>query len=120
MYGEDVDLSYRIQKAGYKNYYLADTTIIHFKGESTKKSSINYVRVFYKAMSQFVKKHYSGSKAGLFNAVINIAIWARAILSLLGKAVRYIGLPLIDALIIFISFWLVKEVWSKFIRPDII
>ena len=120
MYVEDVDLSYRIQKAGYKNYYLADTTIIHFKGESTKKSSINYVRVFYKAMSQFVKKHYSGSKAGLFNVVINIAIWTRAILSLLGKAIRYIGLPLIDAIIIFISFWLVKEVWSQFIRPDII
>lgn len=120
MYGEDVDLSYRIQKAGYKNYYLADTTIIHFKGESTKKGSINYVRVFYKAMSLFVKKHYSGSKAGLFNAVINIAIWARAVMSMIGKAIRFIGLPLIDAIIIFISFWLVKEIWSQFIRPDII
>ena len=56
MYGEDVDLSYRIQQAGYKNYYLADTTIIHFKGESTKRGSLNYVRMFYYAMSVFVRK----------------------------------------------------------------
>ena len=38
MYGEDIDLSYRITKAGYKNYYFPDTRIIHYKGESTKKS----------------------------------------------------------------------------------
>ncbi len=38
MYGEDIDLSYRVLKAGYKNYYLADTKIIHYKGESTKKA----------------------------------------------------------------------------------
>ena len=54
MYGEDVDLSYRIQKMGYKNYYLAETSILHFKGESTKKGSLNYVRMFYSAMSIFV------------------------------------------------------------------
>ena len=46
MYGEDIDLSYRIQKAGYKNIYFPQTTIIHYKGESTKKSSVNYVFVF--------------------------------------------------------------------------
>ncbi|MDZ7846270.1 MAG: glycosyltransferase family 2 protein [Owenweeksia sp.] len=51
MYGEDIDLSYRLLKAGYKNFYLADTSIIHYKGESTKKGSLNYVYVFYKAMA---------------------------------------------------------------------
>ena len=66
MYGEDVDLSYRIQKAGCKNFYFAATTIIHFKGESTGEGSFKYVRLFYKAMSLFVKKHYSGSRAGIF------------------------------------------------------
>jgi GT2 family glycosyltransferase len=70
MYGEDVDLSYRIQKAGYKNYYFAESTIVHFKGESTKKGSLNYVKMFYKAMSVFVKKHYGGTKAGMFNFLI--------------------------------------------------
>ena len=66
MYGEDVDLSYRIQKAGYKNYYFSGSSIIHFKGESTRKGSLNYVRLFYNAMSIFVRKHYGGGKAGTF------------------------------------------------------
>ncbi|HRN78794.1 MAG TPA: glycosyltransferase family 2 protein [Ferruginibacter sp.] len=57
MYGEDIDLSYRIQQAGYRNYYFAGTTILHFKGESTVKSSA-YVRHFYHAMKLFVQKHY--------------------------------------------------------------
>ena len=46
MYGEDIDLSYRITKAGYKNYYFPETRIIHYKGESTKRTSVNYVLVF--------------------------------------------------------------------------
>ncbi len=58
MYGEDIDLSHRIIKAGYKNYYLPATTIIHYKGESTKKISLGYVIVFYKAMNIFAKKHF--------------------------------------------------------------
>lgn len=62
MYGEDIDLSYRIQQAGYKNYYLAETTLIHFKGESTIKSSA-YVRHFYHAMKLFVRKHYKNPLA---------------------------------------------------------
>ena len=78
MYGEDIDLSYRIQKAGYKNYYFAESSIIHFKGESTKKGSLNYVRMFYKAMRVFLKKHYGASKAGVFNLLIQAAIFLRA------------------------------------------
>jgi GT2 family glycosyltransferase len=83
MYGEDVDLSYRIQKGGYKNYYLADTGIIHFKGESTKRGSLNYVRLFYSAMGTFVIKHYGGSRAALFTASIHLAygcgpLWRQA------------------------------------------
>ena len=79
MYGEDIDLSYRIQKAGYKNYYFADSTIIHFKGESTKKGSLNYVRMFHKAMILFVRKHYK--KVRLFNILMRIGIACNAVLS---------------------------------------
>jgi GT2 family glycosyltransferase len=57
MYAEDIDLSVRITKAGYKNYYFAGTTITHYKGGSTKKDT-KYVRQFYKAMSQFAAKYY--------------------------------------------------------------
>jgi O-antigen biosynthesis protein len=126
MYGEDVDLSYRIQKTAslatgsrYKNYYLAATSIIHFKGESTKRGSLNYVRMFYKAMSLFVHKHYGGTRAGFFTSFIQLAIWARAALTAVGKLVRWVGLPVLDALVILASFWLMKEVWVQYVRPDI-
>ena len=77
MYGEDIDISYRIQKAGYTNFYFAETCVIHFKGESTRKGSLNYVKMFYKAMSVFVKKHYGGTTAGLFNFFIHVGILDR-------------------------------------------
>ena len=78
MYGEDIDLSYRILKGGYKNYYFAESNIIHYKGESTKKSSINYVFVFYKAMIIFAKKHFSKTHIKTFSFLISIAIYFRA------------------------------------------
>jgi len=119
MYGEDIDLSYRVQKAGHKNYFFAGSSIIHFKGESTKKGSLNYVRMFYSAMSIFVKKHYGGAKAGIFLFFIKSAIWLRAILSATANGIRKIGLPLIDALLILLSFWLAKLTWNNLFKPEI-
>ena len=118
MYGEDVDLSYRIQKAGYRNYYVADTRIIHFKGESTRKGTMNYVRMFYNAMSIFVRKHYGGSRAGIFNFLIHVAIWFRAGLSAVSGFIRRIGLPLIDAGLILLCFWGMKTIWTTYVRPE--
>lgn len=76
MYGEDIDLSYRLTLEGYKNYYLP-TTIIHYKGESTKKDSIRYVKVFYEAMLIFFKKHFPNYSIP-FAILIRMAIYARA------------------------------------------
>ena len=58
MYGEDIDFSYRIQQAGYHNYYLGTVPILHYKGESTDKYSFKYIERFYGAMKIFSKKYY--------------------------------------------------------------
>ncbi len=100
MYGEDIDLSYRITLGGYKNYYYPQTRIIHYKGESTKKSSVNYVFVFYNAMIIFAKKHFSQKNAKLFSFLINLAIYFRASVALLNRFIKKIALPLIDYLVI--------------------
>jgi len=96
MYGEDIDLSYRITQGGFDNYYFADTSIIHYKGESTKKSSVNYIFVFYNAMVIFAEKHFSNKNAKLFSMLINIAIWFRASISLLRRFISWLILPLLD------------------------
>lgn len=74
MYGEDIDLSFRMQEAGYKNYYIGEYAVIHFKGESSRKGSSSYVRMFYSAMNVFVKKHYKPGNAKLFSLFIQSAI----------------------------------------------
>jgi len=103
MYGEDIDLSYRITKAGYKNYYFPHTTIIHYKGESTKKASINYVFVFYRAMIIFAQKHYSQKHAQLFSILINAAIYGRASIALVFRMLSNSYLWLLDLALFFMS-----------------
>jgi len=112
MYGEDIDYSYRIIKAGYKNVYFPNTRIIHYKGESTKKSSVNYVFVFYKAMKIFANKHLSHRNALLFSFLINFAIYLRASLSLLKRFLNKIFVPLIDFSIIWIGMYFLQKFWS--------
>ena len=80
MYAEDIDLSFRIIQSGFSNYYLADTTIIHFKGESTVRD-FRYVKLFYRAMIQFVGKHYTGIAGSLYAILLKMAIWFRALFS---------------------------------------
>ena len=114
MYGEDIDLSYRIVKSGFKNYYFADTTIIHYKGESTKKGSLNYVRVFYGAMMIFAKKHFTGQEATIFIALMQLAVWFRAGLTLVSGLISRIYFPLFDAFLIFIGLYFLKDFWSNY------
>jgi O-antigen biosynthesis protein len=113
MYGEDIDLSYRIIKAGYKNYYFPKTRIIHYKGESTKKSSINYVIVFYKAMIIFARKHFSQKNANLFSFFINLAIYLRAFLAITVRSFNKIFLPIIDTLTIFTGVYFITDYWER-------
>jgi len=112
MYGEDIDLSYRIKLAGFENYYYPGTTIIHYKGESTKKSSINYVVVFYKAMIIFARKHFTPKNARLFSFLINMAIYLRASISILRRVFLSVITPLTDALLIYTGFYLMQPLWA--------
>ncbi len=113
MYGEDIDMSYRITLAGFKNVYFPHTTIIHYKGESTKKGSINYVRTFYSAMAIFAQKHFQSKQGQLFSKLINIAIWLRASLSLFKRILLKVLSPLIDFIFFFLIFLLVTFVWQQ-------
>ena len=114
MYGEDIDLSYRITLGGYKNYYFPETTIIHYKGESTKKGSINYVKVFYNAMIIFASKHFSKGNARRFSILINLAIYFSAFISLCIRFLKTIMLPAIDSLLIYIGFAVLLPNWEEY------
>jgi len=113
MYGEDIDLSYRIIKGGYKNYYFPETSIIHYKGESTKKSSVNYVFVFYNAMIIFAKKHFSEKNANLFSFLINLAIYLRAGVAIFMRFVKKIFFPVIDFLLVTMALFAVSQVYQS-------
>ncbi len=86
MYGEDIDLSYRMVKAGYDNWYLP-VDMIHYKGESTKKDSMRYVRVFYEAMLIFYRKHFPHYSALLY-PVIKAGVAVRAAMARMRRMVR--------------------------------
>ena len=80
MYGEDIDLSFRLLKGGWENWYLP-CDIVHFKGESTQKSTFRYVHVFYKAMLIFFRKHYSHLSV-FYSLPVKMAIYFRAAIAL--------------------------------------
>ena len=114
MYGEDIDLSYRISEAGYNNYYFPETTIIHYKGESTKKGSLNYVFLFYNAMIIFAQKHFSSGKADLYTFLIKSAVWFRAAISVFKRIFKSAFLPVLDSMIFFLGFFLIKPGWESY------
>lgn len=120
MYGEDIDLSYRILQGGYKNYYFPETKIIHYKGESTKKGSLNYVKVFYNAMIIFAKKHFQGQQASFFIFMMQMAIYLRAGITLFSSFFSRAYLPFLDALLLVVGMFWLKDFWATryFDNPD--
>lgn len=118
MYGEDIDLSYRMIKAGFKNYYLADTSIIHFKGESTKKGSLNYIKVFYNAMLIFSNKHIGGTKGKVLNWLLQFAIFFRAFLAVFQSFFAGLFFPILDAALTLAGIYVSKELFENIIRAQ--
>ena len=112
MYGEDIDLSYRLTQGGWKNVYFPGTRIIHYKGESTKRTSVNYVFVFYRAMVIFARKHFAPGRAGLFSGLINAAIWLRAGAAVGERLVVRAAPLLLDAGLIWLGVYFLKTYWE--------
>ena len=111
MYCEDVDLSWRIRQAGFQNVYYPEVTLIHYKGESTRKTTLSYVRIFNEALVTFVRKHYGNRQAGVFVFFINIGIALRAVLGVVRSVFRVLRMPLFDALVLLTTLWLMKNFW---------
>jgi GT2 family glycosyltransferase len=113
MYGEDIDLSYRFRLAGFRNVYFPNTTIIHYKGESTKKSSINYVLVFYHAMIVFAQKHFKQSTFRFYSFFIHLAIYFRAGVSIFSRFLAGMITPLLDAGVAYAGYAFILPIWEK-------
>ena len=117
MYGEDIDLSWRLIKGGYKNYYYPYTRIIHYKGESTKRTSVNYVFIFYGAMIIFAKKHFSKGSANVFTFLIRTAIYLKAGIHIFKNIVKKVVHPLLDSSLLFSAMYFMKEYWQSTFKP---
>lgn len=112
MYGEDIDLSYRLTQGGWQNWYFPGARIIHYKGESTKRTSVNYVRVFYRAMAIFAQKHFAPGRAGLFTKLITIAIWLRAGAAVGQRLATRAAPLLLDAGLLYAGMYALKAYWE--------
>jgi len=111
MYGEDLDLCYRVQKAGYKVYYVHNTQIIHYKGESTKRSNLDETRLFYDAMHIFVKKHLSSFP--VVEVILRTAIGFRKLFAFLGKRKLSLYTAFTDFIIFNLSLFAAEEFYKS-------
>jgi len=85
MYGEDIDLSYRLMQTGFKNYYFPEVKIIHFKGKCTSTDNYKDVINFYNAMRIYVGKRTRDGHYRSFRFIIIIAICFREMIAILNR-----------------------------------
>ncbi len=118
MYGEDLDWSYRIQQSGWKVYYVHTTSIVHYKGESTRRSGLNEIRTFYEAMHLFVRKHYGRSI--LLSWSLKVGISMSANIAIVRSMLRPLKYAFVDFFMVPVSMLLAEWIWrgGVFLYPS--
>jgi len=111
LYGEDLDWCLRFRKAGWKIYYVPETRIVHFKGESSRRSGFDSLRLFYQAMHLFVSKHFAVRAFFPLRWFLVLAIWLRAALSFLHRSVRASAVPLVDLVLMYGAVTVAVALW---------
>lgn len=114
MFGEDVDLSWRIHEAGYKNVYFPEARILHYKGECTRKESLSYVYTFYNAMAIFTRRYFGGGRHLSAALLLQVGIWLRATLAWMQRIVVHLTLPVADLLLSLAGFIFIKDFWASY------
>jgi len=116
MYGEDLDWCFRIKQAGWKIYYVPDTRIIHFKGESSKKSNRDLILQFYRAMKLFVEKHYHNRYFHVPQWLLLAGISLRASLTFLKRFLLWTLPGLIDGALLILG--MMAAIFIRFVNFD--
>ncbi len=111
MYCEDVDMCHRLTLHGYKNYYYPETSVLHFKGESTRKLTFSYMRIFYEAHALFVKKYYSQRLGTLYNTALKMVLGLRNTFSVLKHVLALFKMFLMDTLILSFTLYFFAKFW---------
>lgn len=104
MYGEDIDLCYQIQNTGFHIEYVPGTSIIHYKGESTKKGDLRYIKLFNKALYQFYEKNYSTRYSVLFKILIYLAVTIKTVISFVTSRIKKFSLIIADLIVLNLAF----------------
>lgn len=111
MYCEDVDMCHSIQLNGYENVYYPAVSIVHFKGESTKKLTVSYMKIFYQAHALFINKYYPKNLGTIYNKGLKLVLGLRNVWTMLKHVLSIFKLYIIDALVLTISLYLFTAYW---------
>ncbi len=115
MYCEDVDMCHRLTLHGFENIYYPEVSVVHYKGESTRKLTYSYMKIFHEAHALFVEKYYPKKLGILFNLALNAVLGLRNVFNVLKYLFVILKIYLLDALIITATLFLFQNYWFEYV-----